>query len=74
MPNQQVDLEALPSILVLHLERFLYNAATDDVKKISKVCSVCARARNPTRNHRTRSQEIRGVGGLQAAWGALPPR
>ena len=34
--NQQLDLEALPSILVLHLERFLYDAATGGVNKISK--------------------------------------
>ena len=34
--SQQVLLEALPSILVLHLERFLYDAATDGVNKISK--------------------------------------
>ena len=34
--NQQVDLEALPSILVLHLERFFHDAATDGVNKISK--------------------------------------
>ena len=34
--NQQVLLEALPPVLVLHLERFLYDAATDCIDKISK--------------------------------------
>ena len=34
--SQQVLLEALPSILVLHLEPFLYGAATDGINKISK--------------------------------------
>ena len=34
--SQQLFLEALPSILVLHLERFLYDAATDSLNKISK--------------------------------------
>ena len=34
--SQQVLLEALPSILVLHLERFLYDAAMDGSNKISK--------------------------------------
>jgi ubiquitin carboxyl-terminal hydrolase 10 len=29
-------LEALPPVLVLHLERFLYDAATDGIKKINK--------------------------------------
>ena len=34
--TQQVLLEALPQILVLHLERFVYDAATEDINKISK--------------------------------------
>ena len=34
--NQQVYLEALPSILILHLERFLHDTATDGLNKISK--------------------------------------
>jgi ubiquitin carboxyl-terminal hydrolase 10 len=31
-----VQIEALPPILVLHLERFLYDAAADAMVKISK--------------------------------------
>ncbi|KAF8484498.1 hypothetical protein DFH94DRAFT_235293 [Russula ochroleuca] len=34
--SQQVLLEVLPPVLVLHLERFLYDAATDGINKISK--------------------------------------
>ena len=34
--SQQVLLEALPSILVLHLKRFLSDAAMDGSNKISK--------------------------------------
>ncbi|KAH9987594.1 hypothetical protein BJV77DRAFT_774432 [Russula vinacea] len=34
--SQQVLLEALPPVLVLHLERFLYDAAVDGIIKISK--------------------------------------
>ena len=34
--RQQVLLEALPPVLVLHLERFLYDAATDGTNKTSK--------------------------------------
>ncbi|KAF8484504.1 hypothetical protein DFH94DRAFT_842406 [Russula ochroleuca] len=34
--SQQVLLEALPPVLVVHLERFPYNVAADDIKKISK--------------------------------------
>jgi ubiquitin carboxyl-terminal hydrolase 10 len=34
--SQQVHLEALPPILVLRLERFLYNAAADGIVKIRK--------------------------------------
>jgi hypothetical protein len=34
--SQQVQIEALPSVLVLHLERFLYDAAADGIVKISK--------------------------------------
>ena len=34
--TQQVLLEALPQILVLHLERFVYDAATEGINKISK--------------------------------------
>ena len=34
--SQQVLLEALPPTLVLHLERFLYDAATDRLSKITK--------------------------------------
>ncbi|KAH9998207.1 hypothetical protein BJV77DRAFT_1064759 [Russula vinacea] len=34
--SQEVLLEALPPVLVLHLERFLYDAATDRIDKISK--------------------------------------
>ena len=33
--TQQVLLEALPQILVLHLERFVYDAATEGINKIS---------------------------------------
>ena len=34
--NQQLLLEALPPVLVLYLERFLYDAATGGIDKISK--------------------------------------
>ena len=34
--SQQVLLERLPPVLVLHLERFLYDAATESINKISK--------------------------------------
>ena len=34
--TQQVQIEALPSVLVLHLKRFLYDAAVDGIVKVSK--------------------------------------
>jgi ubiquitin carboxyl-terminal hydrolase 10 len=34
--GQQVLVEALPSVLVLHLKRFLYDKATNGIVKISK--------------------------------------
>ena len=34
--SQQVQIEALPPVLVLHLERFLYDAAADGKVKINK--------------------------------------
>ena len=34
--TQQVLLEEFPPILVLHLERFLYDVATEGMNKISK--------------------------------------
>ena len=34
--SQQVLIEALPSVLVLHLKRFLYDVAADGIVKISK--------------------------------------
>jgi hypothetical protein len=34
--TQQVQIEALPSLLVLHLKRFLYDAAADGIVKVSK--------------------------------------
>jgi ubiquitin carboxyl-terminal hydrolase 10 len=34
--SQQVLLETLPPILVLHLEHFLFDVATDGIKKVSK--------------------------------------
>ena len=34
--SQQVRIEALPPILVLHLKRFLYDATADGIVKISK--------------------------------------
>ena len=34
--TQQVLLEALPPILVLHLERFVYDVATESINKITK--------------------------------------
>ena len=34
--SQQVLIEVLPSVLVLHLKRFLYDAAADGIVKISK--------------------------------------
>ncbi|KAF8467097.1 hypothetical protein DFH94DRAFT_639094 [Russula ochroleuca] len=34
--SQQVLIEALPPVLVLHLKRFLYDVAADDIVKISK--------------------------------------
>jgi ubiquitin carboxyl-terminal hydrolase 10 len=34
--NQQVLVEVLPPVLVLHPERFLYNAEADGIVKISK--------------------------------------
>ena len=33
---QQVHIEVLPDVLVLHLKRFLYDVATDGIVKISK--------------------------------------
>jgi ubiquitin carboxyl-terminal hydrolase 10 len=35
--SQQVLIEVLPPVLVLHLKRFLYDVATDGVLKISKL-------------------------------------
>ena len=34
--SQQVLIEALPSVLVLHLKRFLYDVAADRIVKINK--------------------------------------
>jgi ubiquitin carboxyl-terminal hydrolase 10 len=34
--SQQVLIEALPPVLVLHLKRFLYDVAEDGIVKISK--------------------------------------
>ena len=34
--SQEVLLEALPPVLVLHLERFLYDSTADRTNKISK--------------------------------------
>jgi ubiquitin carboxyl-terminal hydrolase 10 len=34
--NQQVLIEALPPVLVLHLKRFLYDVDADDMVKIKK--------------------------------------
>ena len=34
--TQQVLIEALPSVLVLHLKRFLYDVAADGIVKINK--------------------------------------
>ena len=34
--GQHMQIEALPSVLVLHLERFLYDAAADGIVKINK--------------------------------------
>ena len=34
--SQQVLIEALPPVLVLHLKRFLYDVAADGIVKISK--------------------------------------
>jgi hypothetical protein len=34
--TQEVLLEALPQILVLHLERFVYDAATESINRIRK--------------------------------------
>ena len=34
--SQQVLIEVLPPILVLHLKRFLYDAASDSIVKINK--------------------------------------
>jgi ubiquitin carboxyl-terminal hydrolase 10 len=34
--SQQVLIETIPPVLVLHLKRFLYDAAADDIIKISK--------------------------------------
>jgi ubiquitin carboxyl-terminal hydrolase 10 len=34
--TQQVLLEALPPILVLHLERFVYDAASEGINRMSK--------------------------------------
>ena len=36
MAGQQVLIEFLPPILVLHLKRFLYDAAADSIVKINK--------------------------------------
>jgi ubiquitin carboxyl-terminal hydrolase 10 len=38
--SQQVLLEALPPVLVLHLERFLYDEAADGVVKIGKPVQI----------------------------------
>jgi ubiquitin carboxyl-terminal hydrolase 10 len=34
--SQQVQIKALPPVLALHLKRFLYDATTDSIVKISK--------------------------------------
>lgn len=34
--NQQTLIENLPSILILHLKRFLYDTSVNDVMKLSK--------------------------------------
>jgi ubiquitin carboxyl-terminal hydrolase 10 len=34
--RQQVLVEALPSVLVLHLKRFLYDVAADSIVKVDK--------------------------------------
>ena len=34
--SQQVLIEALPSVLVLHLKRFLYDVTVDGIVKINK--------------------------------------
>lgn len=34
--SQQVQIEVLPPVLVLHLERFLYDVTTDGIMKINK--------------------------------------
>jgi ubiquitin carboxyl-terminal hydrolase 10 len=34
--NQQVLIETLPPVLVLHLKRFLYDASADGIVKLSK--------------------------------------
>jgi ubiquitin carboxyl-terminal hydrolase 10 len=34
--SQQVQIEALPPVLVIHLERFLYDTTANGIKKINK--------------------------------------
>ena len=38
--SQRVLIEALPPVLVLHLKRFLYDAATNGINKIGKPVQI----------------------------------
>ena len=38
--SQQVLIDALPPVLVLHLKRFLYDAATNGINKIGKPVQI----------------------------------
>jgi hypothetical protein len=44
--SQQVLIEALPSVLVLHLERFLYDVAAGGIVKVSKAIQFAPELKN----------------------------
>ena len=45
--SQQVLIEALPSVLVLHLKRFLYDVAADGIVKVSKAIQFAPELKIP---------------------------
>ena len=45
--SQQVQIESLPTILVLHLERFRYDATADGMVKISKAVQFVSEVEIP---------------------------
>ena len=46
--SQEILLDALPPVLVLHLERFLYDATADGIVKISKPVKFVPELEIPT--------------------------